>query len=267
MYLDYWGFDRFPFDNVPDPDFFFLSKPHEEGLTRLLYALDRRKGCALLSGDIGCGKTTLSKVLLQRISEERVDFGIISNPCVEPKEFLQDVLYKLNITPVPDSKVEILRLLNQKLTENIEKDMDTLLVVDEAQILTMATLEEIRLLLNFQLSNQFLITIFLLGQPELVAKIKKIKQLDQRIAIRYLLRPFTLEETESYILFREKKAGHKGGGLFSGEAIEILYTYSNGLPRIINNLCDMALLIACGKQRKMVTSDIIRDIISDGTVI
>jgi len=265
MYLDYWGFERFPFDNVPDPDFFYLSKPHEEGLTRLIYAAQMRKGCALLSGDIGCGKTTLSKVFLQRMSKEKSDIALISNPCIEPKEFLQDVLYKFQITDVPDSKVEILRVLNNRLTENMKEDKETLLVVDEAQLLTEVTLEEIRLLLNFQLSNRFLLTIFLFGQPELINKIQKIKQLEQRIAIKYLLRPFNLKETTGYILFREKRAGAKKN-VFSQQAIEMVYNHSEGLPRGINHLCDLALLIGFGEKRKTIGSEIIGDILDDGSV-
>ena len=127
MYLDYWGFTKFPFDNVPDPEFFYLSKTHEEGLTRLLYAVERRKGCALLSGDIGCGKTTLSRVFIKRMADERFDLALISNPCVDPREFLQDVLYKFQIKEVPDTKVEILKQLNGKLTTNLKENRESIM--------------------------------------------------------------------------------------------------------------------------------------------
>lgn len=264
MYLEYWGFKKFPFDNVPDPDFFYLSKSHEEGLVRLMYAVEMRKGCAFLSGDIGCGKTTLSKVFMQKISNDGFDVGVISNPCSDPKEFLQDVLYKFGIRKVPTNKVEILRVLNNKLHENRKKKKKTLLVIDEAQLLTEATLEEIRLLLNFQLSNRFLLTIFLLGQPELIDKIKNIKQLEQRIGIRYVLRPFNINETVRYILFRQKKAGGTKN-VFSREAIMKIYEYSAGLPRVINNICDLALLVGYGEKR-MISSHIIKDILEDGAI-
>ncbi|MDY6973033.1 MAG: AAA family ATPase [Thermodesulfobacteriota bacterium] len=265
MYLDYWGFKRFPFDNVPDPGFFYLSKPHEEGLTRLIYAAQMRKGCALLSGNIGCGKTTLSKVFLQKMSEQHSDIALISNPCIEPKEFLQDLLYKFQTRHVPDSKVEILRVLNDRLTRNMKEGKETLLVIDEAQVLTEVTLEEIRLLLNFQLSNRFLLTVFLFGQPELINKIQKIKQLEQRIAIKYLLRPFNLKETLEYVLFREKRAGAKKN-VFTKEAIEMVYDHSGGLPRGINHLCDLSLLIGFSEKKKTIGSEIIGDILDDGTV-
>lgn len=265
MYLEHWGFRKFPFENVPDPDFFYLSRTHEEGLTRLVYAVEMRKGCALLSGHVGCGKTTLSRVFIQKISEERFDLAMISNPCLEPTEFLQDVLDKFRIKDIPNSKVEILRVLNNKLTENMNEDKETLLIIDEAQLLNEATLEEVRLLLNFQLSNRFLLTIFLLGQPELIDKIKRIKQLEQRIAIKYFLRPFAFEETVSYVLYRNKKAG-QAQNLFSRQALELVHEHSKGLPRSINNLCDLALLIGFGEKKKLITSEIIKDIIEDGAV-
>lgn len=265
MYLEYWGIKKYPFDNVPDPDFFFMSKPHEEGLTRLLYAVERGKGCALLSGEVGAGKTTLGKVLLRKISKERYDIAMIANPCLETKEFLQDILYKLGITDVPDSKVEILRILYKKLTDNLDQNKGTLLIIDEAQFIAESTLEEIRLLLNYQLSNRFLLTIFLMGQPELVDKVKAIKQLAQRVEISYFLRSFNFEETTDYIFFREKKAG-LSKNVFSKQAIEIIFEHSNGIPRIINNLCDLALLVGSGEKKTMITYEVIKDIIDDGAV-
>ena len=109
MYLEYWGFDEFPFENVPDPDFFYLSRSHEEALTRLIYAAEMRKGGAMLSGEIGCGKTTLSKVYVQELSSDKFDIGLIINPKLESKEFLQEVLYQFGINEVPESKVDCLR--------------------------------------------------------------------------------------------------------------------------------------------------------------
>jgi len=209
MYLEYWGLERFPFDNAPNPDFFYLSRTHEEGLHRLLYAAQLGKGCALLAGDIGVGKTTLGQVFLKKISEKNVDIVMISNPCLDKNEFLQDVLYKLNVDEVPERKVEILQVLEDKLTENAENGIKTLMVVDEAQMLSEDMLEEIRLLLNFQSPHGFLITIILMGQLELIEKVKHIRQLQQRIAIKYFLKPFNLNETVDYILYRQKKAGAK----------------------------------------------------------
>lgn len=265
MYLEYWGFEKFPFDNVPDPDFFYMSKTHEEGLTRLIYAIERRKGCALLLGDIGCGKTTLCRVLLERISQKSIDVGLLTQPALGPTQLLKEALYQLGITEIPDAKVDILRLLSEKLIHNANENRDTLLVIDEAQTLPESSLEEIRLLLNVQSTKQFFVTVFLVGQVELVPKIKKIKQLAQRIAIKYFLSEFDFEQTKNYILFREKMAGAKRN-VFSRQAIEMVFNHSNGVPRKINNLCDLALLFAFGDKKEMITSGVIKDIIEDGTV-
>lgn len=265
MYLEYWGFDEFPFENVPDPDFFYLSRSHEEALTRLIYAAEMRKGGAMLSGEIGCGKTTLSKVYVQELSSDKFDIGLIINPKLESKEFLQEVLYQFGINEVPESKVDCLRTLNDKMLDNMKGEKETLLIVDEAQLLDESTFEEIRLLLNFQLNNRFLMTIILLGQPELRDKIKAIEQLDQRIAIRYHLTPFDMEDTVKYIVFRQKKAG-KAENVFSQESIEKIYEYTEGIPRRINNLCDLSLLIGFSTNEKLIETKIIENIITDGAL-
>ncbi len=266
MYLQYWGFKKPPFDNIPDPDFFYMSEPHAEGLTRLIYAARMRKGCALLAGDIGSGKTALSKVFMDKISyKKRCDIALISNPCQKSPEFLQDVLYKLREPDAPASKVEILRMLNEKLTENRREGKETFLIIDEAQLLTANTLEEVRLLLNLQASGRFLLTIFLLGQPELMSNIKKLKQLRQRIAISYFLRAFTLKETAKYIFFRQRKAGATKN-VFSKQAIEMIYRHSNGLAGAINNLCDLTLFVGFGEKENMISLPIVKDVIQDGAI-
>ena len=266
MYLEHWGFKKLPFENIPDPDFFYMSRPHVEGLTRLIYAARMRKGCALLTGDMGCGKTALSKVFIKRISlEKRCDIAHISNPCRDSTEFLQDILYKLELPSVPGRKVEILRVLNEKLTENAREGKETFLIIDEAQYLTEATLEETRLLLNLQTSDRFLLTIFLLGQPELMGKIKRLKHFKQRIAVSYFLGPFNLKETAGYIFFRQRKAGATKN-VFSKKAIETIYQHSKGLPGAINNLCDLALFVGFGEKDKMINLPLIKEVIQDGAI-
>jgi len=265
MYLEYWGFKEFPFENVPDPDFFYLSKSHEEALTRLIYAAEMRKGGAMLSGEVGCGKTTLSKVYIKELSEAKYDIGIIVNPKLDSNEFLQEILYQFNIPVIPDTKVECLRSLNNKMLENMRIKKETLLIVDEAQLLNDSTFEEIRLLLNFQLNNRFLMTVILLGQPELREKIRAIEQLNQRIAIRYHLMPFHLEDTSQYIAYRLRRAGRKEN-IFSDEAIEKIYDYTDGIPRKINNLCDLSLLIGFGNGEKLITPKIVENVIKDGAL-
>lgn len=265
MYLEYWGFDEFPFENVPNPDFFYLSRSHEEALTRLIYAAEMRKGGAMLSGEIGCGKTTLSKVYVKELSENKYDIGLIINPKLESAEFLQEVIYQFGISNIPKTKVECLRALNDKMIDNMKVNKETLLIVDEAQLLNDSTFEEIRLLLNFQLNDRFLLTIILLGQPELREKVKNIEQLDQRIAIKYHIRPFDIEETLEYIKFRLQKAGIKKN-VFSQAAVEKIYEHTKGVPRKINNLCDLSLLIGFSTQEKVVDPNIVENIISDGAL-
>lgn len=265
MYLEYWGFKIFPFENVPDPELFYLSRAHEEALTRLIYAAEMRKGGAMLSGEIGCGKTTLSKVYVQELSDEKYDIGMLINPKLEATEFLQEVLYQFDIQEIPDTKVECLRSLNEKMLANLNTGKETILIVDEAQLLNETTFEEIRLLLNFQLNNRFLLTVILLGQPELMQKVKAIEQLEQRIAIRYHLTPFDLDETVSYIEFRQKKAGREDA-VFTDEALEAIYENTEGVPRKINNLCDLSLLIGFSTKETVIDQKIVENVISDGAL-
>ena len=151
------------------------------------------------------------------------------------------------------------------MIENMKTGKESLLIVDEAQLLNESTFEEIRLLLNFQLNNRFLLTIILLGQPELRSKIKDIEQLDQRIAIKYHLTPFNFEDTSHYILFRQGKAGKKEN-VFSNEAVEKIYEHTGGVPRKINNLCDLSLLIGFSTNEKIINPKIVENIISDGAL-
>ena len=266
MYLEYWGFRKFPFQNVPDPDFFYLSQTHEEALTRLLYATRERKGGAVLSGEIGCGKTTLTNVFARELSGNGFDIGLLINPKLEPVEFLQEILYQLNTTDnPPDTKVKCLRILNEKMMENVKQNRDTLLIIDEAQLLTEENLEELRLLQNFQLNDRQLLTVVLVGQTELRNRIRNLEQLDQRIPIKYHLEPFDLDDTVRYISFRQEKAGGKEN-LFDTEAMERIYDHSKGVARQINHLCDLALLFGFNKKEENITEETIESILNDGAL-
>lgn len=264
MYLDYWKLREYPFENVPDPSFFYFSRSHREALTRLLYAAKMRKGGGMLSGEVGCGKTTLAKVCIQELPEEKFDIGLIINPKLESTDFLQEVLHQFGISDLPETKGQCLRLLNEKMLNNRHENRETLLLIDEAQLLNEETLEEIRLLLNFQLNDRFLITVILLGQPELIKKIRNIEQLNQRIAIKYHVDPFTFDETAGYVIFRQKKAGRENSA-FSPEAVERIYDHSKGVPRKINNLCDLSLLIGSSKKKQIIDANIVESIIHDGS--
>lgn len=266
MYLEHWGFKALPFENVPDPRFFYLSKAHEEALSRLLYAARMSKGGAMLSGDVGCGKTTLAKVLLQKLSSEAFDMAMVVNPRLEPVELLQEVLYQLSIPDVPDSKVKCLHFLNDRLRRNHKEGKQTLLLIDEAQMLPEASLEEIRLLLNAQERERFLINLLLFGQPELKARIKNLPQLDQRIPIKYHLPAFGLEDSAAYIAYRQKKAGREKN-IFTVPAMERIHETTGGVARKINNLCDLALVLGFSKAQTFIDANHVEAIIQDGALL
>jgi len=184
VYEQYWGLKAPPFQNVPDPNFFFLSARHREGLARLLYAVKHNKGAALLVGDVGCGKTTLSRALILQLAEEKYDVGLITNPALPGNDFLEEIDLQLGIHPSNNSKAAILRALNDRLLANVREGKETVLIVDEAHsIRDPDVFEELRMLLNFQLNDRFLLTLILMAQPEINEIIGRIKQLEQRIAM------------------------------------------------------------------------------------
>ena len=187
---------------------------------------------------------------------------MITNPTLEPSDFLKEILYQLGLNPDTNSKADLLDILNKRMLENMKQDKTTLLIIDEAQLISKQTFEEIRLLLNFQLNDRFLLTLILIGQPELRDIVRGIKQLDQRIAIRYHLKPLNFEETVKYIVFRLKKAGLTRG-IFTRQAIDEVYNYSQGVPRKINNVCDMSFLIGFSSKKKVIDSKIIKEVIED----
>ncbi len=262
MYLEYWGLKKFPFENVSDPEFIYYSKEHEEALTRLLYAAMRKKGAALLTGELGCGKTTMSRAFIQRLSSTTFDVGLITNPSLSPMDFLRETLNQFSLDSTGSSKVSLLNVLNAKLLANAEKGIITIMIIDEAQAILRETIEEIRLLLNFQLDESFLITFILIGQPEFKDMIREFKQFDQRIAIRYHLNALSREETGKYIAFRLNKAG-QSNKIFPEEVIDQIYAYSGGVPRKINNVCDIALLAGAGSKSAVVVSEIIKKVVTN----
>jgi len=168
----------------------------------------------------------------------------------------------MDITELPDSKTKLLQILNKKMIDNMEQRKETIIIIDEAQILNEETFEEARLLLNFQSHDRFLLTLILIGQNELRVKIRQMRQFDQRIAIRYHLKPFQFLNTTRYIMFREKKAGLIKN-VFTTPAIKKIYEYSHGVPRRINSVCDLCLLIGFDKKKEFIDSGIVKDVIEE----
>lgn len=263
MYEKYWGLNELPFENVPDPHFMYHSTQHEEALMRLLYTTKAQKGAAMLSGEVGCGKTTVSRAFVQELPIEEYEVGLIANPGMAALDFLKEILYQLGIEKTADTKPALLHILNDAMLQNLNKKKKTVLIVDDAQAIEdMATFEELRLLLNLQLNNQFLLTLILIGQPELRDKVVKIPQLDSRISIRYHLKPLDLKETTQYILFRLKIAGMQRN-IFTKESIEKIHESTGGVPRKINNTCDLSLLVGFSKKIELIDSKIVQQLIDD----
>jgi general secretion pathway protein A len=241
-YESYWGLTELPFENVPDPKFYFPTPMHEEALHRLLYGVQTRKGALLLTGEIGCGKTLLSRELSLHLAGQQYDVAVLANPSFGVEDFLTEVLYQLGIEPTK-TKVKLLHLLNERLLDNYKRGKQTVVVIDEAQtIQDNQIFEELRLLLNYQLNDRFLLTLVIMGQPELNDRVMTLKQFAQRISIKYHLGFFSAEQTTNYVQFR-LKAANCMKTVFTDDALDIVFKQSGGVPRNINTLCDLCLLI------------------------
>lgn len=266
MYTGYWNFTEKPFENTPNPRFMYYSKQHMEALTRILYAVTGRKGAAILIGEYGSGKTIIGRIVASMLiqEEDKYNVALIVNPPVSPIQMLREILYQMGGEAGRESqKVDILRILNDRLYKNMTDNKHTVVIIDEAQtIYNKRVFEEIRLLLNFQSDEGFLLTLLLLGQPELKQKVSKIPQLEQRFAVRYYLKHLPYQETINYIQHRCHTAGRKER-IFTDAAYEIIYEASSGMPREINNICDISLMLGCNKKLNIIDEDIIRAVAED----
>lgn len=242
MYKDYWKLKRYPFENSPDPDFLYFSPAHHDALNWLVYGIRGRKGGIVLTGDIGCGKTVLSRKVVCELPSDQYEVAVVVNPSLSPVELLREVLHQLGVAQIPKSKVDLLHALNAALIGNHKIGKHTVIVVDEAQaIRNNGTLEELRLLLNFQLNDGYLLTLVLIGQPEWTERLSSLPQLQQRIAVTTSLYPLDPEETASYVDHRLRTAGGETNPFTPG-ALGVVHAMTQGTPRRINTLCDRCLL-------------------------
>ncbi len=266
MYEEYWGLKEKPFENTPDPRFLYYSPKHEEALTRLLYAIREKKGAAVLTGGFGSGKTVLSRALWDELQDhDRYRLIYITNPQIPTIEFIREIVRQLGEPKegLPEKKSDLLDLLGKILERDANIGRDIVIIIDEAQLIeSRETFEELRLLLNFQLNERFLLTLILLGQPELRERIANLPQLKQRLSVRYHLSNLNEKETGEYINQRLKIAGQKKE-LFGSETISLIHQASQGLPREINNICDLSLLTGMGKGIAKIDKKIIREVIKD----
>ncbi|MDA2935584.1 AAA family ATPase [Acidobacteria bacterium AH-259-D05] len=259
MYLDYWGLQEKPFENTPNPRFLYPSEQHREGLKKLLYAISEEKGCALLTGEYGCGKTHLIRTVVKNLGVD-YEVAMINCPIFDGKEFLEEILHQFGRGGERTSRIECFRELSNFFYENVAENRTNILIIDEAQIIDDPDVyEELRLLLNIQLEDRFLLNIQLVGQPELLEHIEKYPQLDQRIAIKFHLVRFDLQDTTNYIKYRLETAGSKGN-IFSDAALYLVFKISQGVPRRINNICDLCLLEGSQRKVKSITEEIIKQV-------
>ncbi len=258
-YTGYWELRALPFDNVPDPRFYVPCSQHDAAHKWLSYGIQARKGILLLTGDIGCGKTLLSRRLIVGLSPARYDVALVANPALSPSELLDEVLSQFGLDLV-ESKAGRLQRLNERLELNAQREISSVLVVDEAQAIeSVKGFEELRLLTNFQLNDRFLLTVVLIGQPELRQRVAEIPQLNQRIAVRAHLGPFTAEETTSYITARMGAVTHRTD-VFTKEALAGIYEQSQGIGRLINALCDRCLFAGAIEHAEQIDERLVRQV-------
>jgi type II secretory pathway predicted ATPase ExeA len=262
MYKKFFGLKENPFNVNPDPRYLFLTQNTKEALACLTYGIQRRRGFILLSGEVGTGKTTLLNKLLSWLQQQKVATSFVFNPGLDTSQFFDYMLADFGLNCGSQLKGQMLLRLNKWLLERYHAGGTAVLIVDEAQNLSAQVLEEIRLLTNLETSKEKLLQIVLSGQPELETKLNRpeLRQLRQRITLRCKTQPLTLEETHQYVSSRLRIAGADGRPVFTPEAIETVYTYSRGIPRVINLLCEHGLIIAFAEQKKTVLAEAIQEV-------
>jgi general secretion pathway protein A len=265
MYLEFYGFRENPFHLTPDPRFVFLSKTHREAFAHLLYGIQNRVGFIALTGEVGSGKTTVLRTFLSHLDADHYRTALIFNPLQSPCDFLQSINRELGIPPPTAPGESPLDALNQYLLRENASGRTVVLVVDESQNLSAATLEQVRLVSNLETDREKLIQIILSGQPELgqMLKRKELRQLSQRITVAHNLQPMDFHDTVHYIKHRLRVAGARGGVFFSKPALKRIHRYSGGLPRLINAACDRALLGGFTREASKITSRLASEAIKD----
>jgi general secretion pathway protein A len=264
MYESFYGLKEKPFNITPDPDYFYMSQVHENAYTHLQYAIQENKGFVVITGEIGSGKTTLINLLLKNVKED-ILVGVMSSAKCLPAEFIKMACQELELPIEGMDRVEMVDALQEFLLKQFSERKRVVLIMDEAQHLPLETIEEIRMLSNLDTEKDHLLQMILVGQPELKAKLqqRQLKQFVQRITVHCHLRGLTKEETRQYIDHRIHVAGAKKANIFHQEAIEAVYEHSRGIPRMINILCDSALLYGYADDLKTIDKKAIEEVVKE----
>lgn len=267
MYKAFYGLNANPFDISPDPKFFYGTPRHNEALASLYHGIERRKGFIVVTGEVGTGKTLLARCLFQSLQWQKISFAFIFNPLLSTLEFLQYSLNDLGIASAGKSKGELLAELNRHLIARHRQHSTTALIIDEAQLLSWELLEEVRLLTNLETAQQKLLQIVLIGQPELDEKLESqdLRQLKQRIALRCRLEPLSQDQARQYIISRLWLAGGKERSktIFPDATVELIHRYSNGIPRLVNTICEAALIGGFAAKTWTISPEIIDEVAGD----
>ncbi len=268
MYTQFFGFKEPPFNITPNSKYFFASPKHTEALSTMIYAIEERKGFVVITGEIGSGKTTVCRTLLNRLSAD-TQTALITNTSINSKDLIYAILEDLEVDFQNGSKARLLSQLNAYLIKQLQNDHNVVLIIDEAQNLKPSVIEEIRMLSNLETETEKLIQIILMGQPELKKKLglHKLDQFRQRIAVYYHLSPINEEETRKYILHRLHVAGGLQERYFTPEAFNLIYKFSQGVPRLINQICDSALLTAFTHDRRLIDEKIMLEVIAESPML
>lgn len=262
MYKGFFGLKESPFNVNPDPRYLYLTKQTEEALTVLMYGIQARKGIITLTGEVGTGKTTLVNRVLDWLNHRQIRTAFIFNSRINTSQFFDLILAEFGISCDSKSKSQQLMKLNQWLLERYRAGETTALIVDEAQNLTYPVLEEIRLLTNLETSTEKLLQIVLSGQPELEEKLKlpQLRQLRQRVTLRSKTVPLTNEQTHEYVGERLRVAGANGNPIFSPKAIDVVYKYAEGIPRVVNLLCEHSLINAFAANQHLIQPETVEEV-------
>jgi general secretion pathway protein A len=265
MYNAFFQLVQCPFEISPDPSLFYATPQHQEALAGLYYGIKAAKGFMVLTGEAGTGKTLVVRCLQDLLDKNRVAYAYVFNPRLSSQQFLSYVAEDLGLSPHPTTKSNLLIGLSRLLIERHQRGVMTMLVVEEAHHLTPVVLEEIRLLTNLETARGKLLQILLVGQPELEARLDSpaLRQLKQRVTLWFRLRVLSENETADYVRLRLKLAGDKNGGIFTVMALDWIYRYSHGTPRLINTLCDNAMMSAFALRKTQVTPELVEEAASD----